>query len=193
MRWALGLVVGLAGLGGLYLQVVRGALAVDLGIGRRVRPLGPLRMCVAAPREVVFDVVAEPYLGRTPRALSGKLRVLERSADLVLAAHFTDVGRGVTATTVETVRFERPWRIAFQLVRGPVPHVLETFELRDRDGATEFEYRGELGTDLWRLGQWWGAVVARRWEQTVASSLDEIRAESERRARSSRGSAAAAG
>jgi hypothetical protein len=189
MRWALRLVVATAGLGGIYLQVVRGAFALDLDVGRRLRPLGPLRIRVAAPREVVFDVIAEPYLGKTPRALSDKLEVLERGSDLVLAAHDTDVGWGVTATTVETVRFERPERIAFRLVRGPVPHVLETFELRDLDGETDFEYRGELGTDLWALGQWWGVRVARTWERTVATSLDEVRRESERRAGSSRRSA----
>jgi hypothetical protein len=187
MRWALRLVVAIAGLSGVYVQVIRGALALDLGIGRRVRALGPLRTHVAAPREVVFDVIAGPYLGRTPRALGDKLEVLERGSDLVLAAHFTEVGRGVTATTVETVRFERPERITFRLVRGPVPHVLETFALRDLDGETDFEYRGELGTDLWALGQRWGSLVARRWEQAVAISLDEIRTESERRAGSSRG------
>ena len=30
----------------------------------------------------------------------------------------------------ETVRFERPHRVSFRLVKGPVPHVLERFELR---------------------------------------------------------------
>jgi hypothetical protein len=171
-----------AGLAGVYVQIVRGALALDLGIGRRVRTLGPLQVRMAAPREVVFDVISEPYLGKTPRALGDKLEVLERGSDLVLAAHFTDVGWGLTATTVETVRFERPERIAFRLVRGPVPHVLETFELRGRDGATDFEYRGELGTDLWAIGQWWGARVARKWEDTVADSVQAVRVEAERRA-----------
>jgi hypothetical protein len=47
---------------------------------------------MAAPRELVFDVIAEPYLGQTPRALAGKLRVLERGSDMVLAAHFTPLG-----------------------------------------------------------------------------------------------------
>jgi hypothetical protein len=178
--------VAIAGVAAVYVQLIRGALTLDLGIGRRVRPLGPLRVRVAAPREVVFGVIAEPYLGKTPRALSDKLQVLERGSDLVLAAHFTDVGRGLTATTVETVRFERSERIAFRLVRGPVPHVLETYELRDLDCETDFEYRGELGTDLWALGQWWGDRVASAWERTVASSLEAIRTESERRAASSR-------
>jgi hypothetical protein len=166
-----------------YVLVVRGALTLDLGLGRRVRPLGPLRIEIAAPPETVFDVVADPYLGRTPRAVAERLEVLERGSDMALAAHFTPLGRGLTATTVETVRFERPQRIGFRLLRGPVPHVVETFELRESDEGTELEYRGELGTDLWRLGAWWGGQVAGPWVRTVEESLASIRTEAERRAK----------
>jgi Polyketide cyclase / dehydrase and lipid transport len=162
--------------------VARAGLTLDIGIGRRIRPLGPIALDIAAPPEVVFDVIAAPYLGRTPRALRGKLEVLERGADLVLAAHFTPVAPGLTVTTVETVRFERPHRVSFRLVKGPVPHVLERYELRPSDTGTAFEYRGELGTDLWALGAAWAGVVAPSWEQTVASSLEGVRVEAERRA-----------
>ena len=141
-----------------------------------------MRVNIAAPRETVFEVIAGPYLGRTPRAMRAKLDVLERGTDMVVAAHFTPLGPRLTVTTVEAVRFERPQRVAFRLLRGPVPHLLETFELCQTDGATELEYRGELGTDLWRLGSWWGEQVARPWERTVAESLAGIRAEAERRA-----------
>ncbi len=165
----------------LWALVVRGSLAPDLGIGRRFRRLGPSTVRIAAPREVVFDVVSGPYLGRTPRALGAKLEVLERGRDVVLAAHHTRA-YGLTVTTIETVRFEPPERVHFRLLRGPVPHVLETFELREVDGATELEYTGELGTDLWVLGSLWGAAVARTWEATVAASLEAVRAEAERRA-----------
>jgi Polyketide cyclase / dehydrase and lipid transport len=173
---------GLAGAAVGYGLVVRGALTLDLGVGRRVRALGPLRLAIDAPPETVFDVVAAPYLGRTPRALGTELEVLERGSDMVLAAHFTPIGRGLTTTTVETVRFERPDRISFRLLRGPVPHVVETFELRPAEDATELEYRGELGTDLWGLGAWWGTRVAGHWVRTVEGSLASIRAEAERRA-----------
>jgi hypothetical protein len=81
---------------------------------------------------------------------------------------------------VETVRFERPERVHFRLVRGPVPHVVEQFELREDPGGTELEYRGQLGTDLWTLGELWGVAVARTWERTVESSLRDIRDEAER-------------
>jgi hypothetical protein len=139
------------------------------------------------PREAVFDLIAEPYLGRTPRALADKVRVLERGSDMVLAAHFTPLGGrlGLVAQTVETVRFT-PERVDFRLVRGPVPHVVEAFTLTERpDDGTLLVYQGEIAADLWRLGQWWSQLVAGRWEQTVATSLAAVKAEAERRAAAS--------
>ena len=174
--------LGLSGAAGLvYLLLARGDLTLDVGVGRRVQRLGPVTWRIAAPREVVFDVLEEPYLGRTPRALAAKLQVWERSGDMALAAHRTAAG-ALTATTVETVRFERPERIHFRLVRGPVPHVVEQFVLDEADGGTRLVWEGELGTDLWGLGAWWGARVARVWERAVRSSLESVRAEAERRA-----------
>jgi hypothetical protein len=135
-----------------------------------------------APRDAVFDVIASPYLGRTPRAMKGKLHVWERGTDMVLAAHFT-TNRWFTTTTVETVRFEPPERVSFRLARGPVPHVVETFELRPTDRGTQLKYEGELGADFWLLGSAWSRIVARTWEHTVRQALEGIREESERRAR----------
>ena len=173
---------GVVGFGTLvWALAVRGGLTVDLGVGRRHRPLGPLRIRIAAPRDVVFDVISSPYLERTSRALTEKLEVVERGADFVLAAHYTRA-YGLTATTLETVRFERPERVHFRLVRGPVPHVVEQFVLHEVDGTTELEYTGQLGTDLWGLGSLWGAAVARTWEATVDTSLSGIKDEAERRA-----------
>lgn len=177
-----GLLAVLAGAAGAGFELtVRGALTLDLGVGRRVRPLGPIHRTIAAPPETVFDVVAGPYLGRTPRALEAKLRVLERGSDMVLAAHYTQVGRRTT-TTLETVRFERPERISFRLVRGPVPHALERFELRAAGEGTTLEYVGELGADLWGLGRWWADRVAGPWQRAVEASLADIASEAERRA-----------
>jgi hypothetical protein len=171
-----------------YVGLVTGSCPIDLGIGRRVRPLGPQLVDMAAPREVVFDVIAEPYLGRAPRALADKLRVLDRGSDMVLAAHFTPLGGrlGLVAQTVETVRFTPPERIDFRLVRGPVPHVVETFVLTEQtdSAGTRLAYDGEIGADLWRVGERWCALVAERWEQTVAASLAAVKAEAERRASS---------
>lgn len=110
-----------------------------------------------------------------------KLTVLERGDNMVLAAHYTPVRGRLRATTVETVRFTRPERVDFRLVRGPVPHVVETFTLTDHDGGTRLVYDGELGTDLWAPGRWWGDRVAGRWEAVVAATFTAIKAEAERR------------
>jgi hypothetical protein len=167
--------------GVLYRLIVEGRLTVDTGWGRTLRPLGPLRSEISAPRETVFDVIALPYLGRTPRAMAEKLKVIEQGTDMVLAAHRTPIRYGLVATTLETVRFTRPERIDFRLVRGPVPHVVEYFLLEEVDRVTRLLYAGELGADLWAIGRWWGDAVARRWEAAVAHSLQSIKVEAERR------------
>ena len=118
-----------------------------------------------------------------PRALQRKLEVIERGTDLVLAAHFTTDRAGPDRDYTRDRALRAPRRVTFRLVKGPVPHVVEHYELRaSATGTTAFEYRGELGTDLWALGAWWGAVVAPSWERTVTSSLNGIRTEAERRA-----------
>jgi Polyketide cyclase / dehydrase and lipid transport len=182
MRRAAAVWVSVLGVGWLYRLLARGDLTIDTGIGRRVRQLGPVDFEIAAPREVVFDVIAAPYLERTPRALAGELEVLERGTDMVLAAHFTEVRCGTT-TTVETVRFDRPGRVDFRVVRGPVPHVVESFLLEPGERGTRLTWQGELGTDFWSPGAWWGERVARQWDRAVRRSLVAITTEAERRAR----------
>jgi Polyketide cyclase / dehydrase and lipid transport len=183
---AAGLAAGLATAGGaaglLYYLIVTGKVTIDTGWGRRVRPLGPFAIEIAAPPDVVFDVIAAPYLGRTPRAMAAKLSVLERGADMALAVHHTPVHRGrLTAATVETISFDRPGRIGFRLLRGPVPHVVEEFRLTGNGGTTVLAYSGELGTDFGSAGQWWARKVAVPWEAAVRRSFAGIREEAERR------------
>ena len=100
---------------------------------------------------------------------------------MALAAHFTVVKCGTT-TTLETVRFHRPERIDFRLVRGPVPHLTESFLLTTSDAGSELRWQGELGTDGWAIGEWWGEIVARAWTRAVDASFHQIAAEAERRA-----------
>ncbi|QGN46295.1 SRPBCC family protein [Micromonospora sp. WMMC415] len=164
-----------------YLGLVTGRLTLDLGIGRRVRPLGPQVVDIAAPRELVFDVIAQPYLGRATRAQQDKIQVWERGDGMVLAAHRTPIGRGLVTQTVETVAFTRPDTVDFRLVRGPVPHVRERFTLTGDGDHTRLEYTGEMGTDGWALGNRWAAIVAQQWEATVADSLATLKSEAERR------------
>jgi polyketide cyclase/dehydrase/lipid transport protein len=171
---ALGLVTAKA-----YDLLVEGALTLDTGMGRRLQPLGPVTWEIAAPRDRVFELLESPYR-RRPRALEHKLQVWERGSDMVLAAHVTEVGRR-RVITVETVRFERPERIHFRLVRGPVPHLSEEFELAETGAGTELTWRGELGTDFGPIGERWGGLVARSWARAVARSIASVQAAAERR------------
>ncbi|WP_228389453.1 SRPBCC family protein [Cumulibacter manganitolerans] len=139
-------------------------------------------MDIAAPRDVVYAMTVAPYAERRPRAMAEKVHILERSERMVLAAHYTAVGNRLTAVTVETVRFDPPASVRFRLVRGPVPVVTETFDLESCGRGTRLTYTGELGTDLGRLGELWGDVVARSWTTAVEASLELIKTESERRA-----------
>ncbi len=165
-----------------YRRIVAGDLVVDLRVGRSFRGLGPIDARIEAPREIVFEVIATPYLGSVPASLREKIQVVEGTDSMVLAAHETPVRDDLVATTVETVRFEPPGVIHFRLVRGPVPHVVERFELTADGDATLFHYQGELGTDLWAVGRWWGDRVADRWEDAVRGSLAEIKRIAEMRA-----------
>jgi hypothetical protein len=152
------------------------------GWGRSLHGLGPLSVSIAAPRDLVFEVIQTPYLGRQPRSSRDEIEVLERGSDMVLAAHRTRV-RGITVVTVETVRFTPPERVDFRLVRGPVAHVVERFELRESgEAGTVLSYSGDLGSDLWWLGRWWGRRVARTWTAVVEASLQKIRSAAEERA-----------
>lgn len=167
-----------------YRALVRGDLTLDLGVGRRTRPLVCPPVDIAAHRDVVFDLIAEPYVGRTTRTMRDKLDVVERGSDMVLAAHRTPVSGGLVTTTLETVRFERPERIHFRLVRGPVPFVVEQFVLTESGSGTRLEYVGEMGTDLWVLGEWWADRVAPPWEAAVRAAFARVKTEAERRAAS---------
>jgi hypothetical protein len=176
-------VVLFAVLGGLaYLGTVTGSLVLDVGWGRRLRPLGPLSVQIAADRAAVYRLLTQPYLGRATRALADKVHVLDRGGDMVLAAHRTPIRGRLVAVTVETVTFVPDQRIGFRLVRGPVPYVVETFTLTDTETGCRLDYDGELGTDFAALGAWWGRLVASRWQATVDATMRTVKTEAERQA-----------
>jgi hypothetical protein len=175
-----GTVVG--GVFTLLSWMTRGKLTLDAGLGRTFHHLGPVTVAIDAPRDVVYELLSAPYLGRTPRPLADTLEVLERGSDMVVALHRSKVAFW-TAETVESVRFETPHRISFRHLRGPVPHALETFELSERDGSTELVYRGELGIDFWVFGRLAGRYwVTPTWLSVVERHLADTKAAAESRA-----------
>ena len=162
---------------GLFLLLAMGRLQLDLGWGRSTHELGPITIRIAAPRELVFEIIAAPYLGRTPRG-SG-IEVLARSDDLAVAAHHTKV-HFYTARTVEAVEFEAPARVGFRHLTGPVPHAVERFTLEETGGGTELRYGGEIGIDFFVLGRLAGRHWVRpQWERTVREHLSDVKQRAE--------------
>jgi hypothetical protein len=165
---------------GSFLLLAMGRLHLDLGWGRSLHELGPITVPIAAPRELVFEMISAPYLGRAP-AGSG-IEVVAAGDELVVAAHNTPV-HFYTARTVEAVEFGPPARVGFRHLTGPVPHAVEEFTLEEVDGATELRYHGELGIDFFVLGR----IAARhwvrpQWERVVREHLDDLRGRAEERA-----------
>ena len=190
VTWAL---VGAATIFGLVAVVLvaawlTGRLTLDLGWGRSVHPLGPISVHIDAPRSVVYDVIAGPYLGTPPHELREELEVLERGRDFVVAAHHTKLSR-FTSTTVEAVGFREPEMISFRLLRGVAPLLNERFELHDEGDATRLDYTGELAMDFWAVGRLFGTLVRRTWERVVREHLERTKQAAEARSRSARYSA----
>ena len=185
MRAAFAAAAGLAFAGrGLYRLVARGQLTLDTGIGRRVarsilRSAPRARSCSTSSRLPILGERRERWrtswpFGNAARTWCSPLTSRRSSA--------------VPPPPVETVRFERPERIDFRVVRGPVPHVVESFLLYEEQAGTRLRWEGELGTDFWAAGEWWGELVARQWQRAVRRSLAAIIAEAERLAAREAGS-----
>jgi hypothetical protein len=157
----------------MFLLLAMGRLHLDLGWGRSFHELGPIEIEIAAPRDLVFTMISEPYLGRTP-ADSG-IEVLAKGEDLAVAAHLTKV-HFYEARTVEAIEFEAPARVGFRHLTGPVPHAVEQFVLEEDDGGTVLRYDGEIGIDFFVLGRIAGRRWVRpQWERTVRDHLKDLK------------------
>jgi hypothetical protein len=163
----------------LFLALAMGRLHLDLGVGRSLHQLGPITATIRAPRELVFELIAAPYLGRAP--VTG-IEVLAGSDELVVARHRTRV-HFYTAQTTEAIDFTPPARVGFRHLGGPVPHALEEFVLEETDAGTELRYSGEIGIDFFILGR----IAARhwvrpQWERVVSAHIEDLTARAEARA-----------
>jgi hypothetical protein len=170
----------IGGVATMFLLLAMGRLHLDLGWGRSVHELGPIEVRIAAPRELVFELIAAPYLGRAPRGTG--IEVLARGTDLAVARHHTKV-HFYEARTVEVIDFEAPARVGFRHLAGPVPHAIEEFALVDAREETDLRYGGEVGIDFFVIGRLAGRYWVRpEWERTVREHLEEIKGRAEERA-----------
>jgi hypothetical protein len=185
-------VLGALLIGGLaagFLLLAMGRLHLDLGWGRSLHELGPIELEIAAPRELVFTLISEPYLGHTPEG--SKIEVLARGEDLAVAAHLTKV-HFYEARTVEVIEFEASARVGFRHLTGPVPYAVEEFVLGEAEAGSTLRYGGQMGIDFFLLGRVAGRYWVRpQWERTVREHLEDLKERAELLAarRTQRGSA----
>jgi hypothetical protein len=167
----------IGGIAGMFLLLAMGRLHLDLGWGRSLHELGPIEIRIAAPRDLVFKMISEPYLGHTPR--DSGIEVLARGDDLAVAIHHTKV-HFYSARTVEVIKLEAPARVGFRHLTGPVPHAVEQFALEEAEGVTELHYGGEVGIDFYLLGRIAGRYWVRpQWERAVREHLQDLRQRAE--------------
>jgi hypothetical protein len=164
----------------LFVALAMGRLHLDLGFGRSFHRLGPLTVVISAPRELVFEIIAAPYVGE--RSSASDIEVLARGRDLVVARHHTRV-HFYAAQTTEAVGFTSPSRVSFRNLTGPVPYAVEEFVLEETDVGTELRYSGELGNDFFILGRiaanhW----VRPQWERVVVAHVEDVKERAEQRA-----------
>jgi hypothetical protein len=168
---------------GGFLALAMGRLHLDLGWGRSLHQLGPLAMRIDARRELVYEILSAPYLGR---ARNESIDVLARGESLVVAAHLTQV-HFYKSRTVEAIELEPPARISFRHLTGPVPYAIEEFRLEQAGEETELHYDGEIGIDFFLLGRIAGrSWVVPQWRRAVGDHLDAVKAQTEQRARRAR-------
>lgn len=126
---------------------------------------------VAAPQELVFDVIAS----------AGKRVGETEDAQLI---EFESEWRGRVFKTVEAVSLDRPRRISYSWVMGPVIGVQEEIALAQTDArTTKLSYRGSFQPSAGLVG-WFRSVTVVRpiFNKLVKDHLREAKRLSEARA-----------
>ena len=137
--------------------------------------LARLRVTVAAPRDLCFEVVASA--GET----------LEKRPDGTRVVRFTTtVGRREVQTT-ELVVTEAPERIRYSWLEGPLPEVDEVISFLDTGGGTELVYEGRVRAGRGPIKWLYGRVVVKPvFERLVREHLEQAKEIAQLRARRSR-------
>ena len=138
---------------------------------------------IEAPRELVFQMLSAMGNGSIKGSEGEGARVIERKAVDHLIVEFRTRAGGRMWRTVEEVRLYPPTRLTFHHLEGPLDHPEESFDLKEKGGATELRYRGEFDYRLRLLG--W--LIARfyirpRYDQAIKDHLQHLKEAAEARA-----------
>jgi hypothetical protein len=176
---ALALVAGV-----LIVGIARGRITMELGWGRSGVALRDRRVRIAAPPEVVLDLLRRAARGYVPGITKReRTEVIEAEGDLIVNESLNDSRFGMVRAR-EAVRFHPDGRVTYRHLAGPLPGTEEAFEVRPADGGTALTYRGRIPVDFWGLGR----LVARllilpEYERLLDRHLEALAKSAEVRAR----------
>ena len=121
--------------------------------------LAKQKVRIAAPRELVFQMLSAIGKGNLPGAEGESSSVVERDGDNIVAEFVTVSGKR-TYRTLENVVLYPPERITYSHLQGPLTSSDEEFLLQEVEGGTELSYHGEIECKLrWMPGMGWLAAL----------------------------------
>jgi hypothetical protein len=136
----------------IIVQIAQGRISVAVPWGRRDVPLRERQVRIAAPRDLVRDVLTSAARGRTPSLESGeRTEVVDGQDGLILNRSLTRSKFGLVQA-MELVRVTEE-RVAYLHVAGPLPGTSEDFRLEQVNGETLLGYRGRIPVSFWALGR----------------------------------------
>ena len=150
--------------------------------------LKPHTIRIAAPRELVFQMMSHFGRGRLPGDNNESSRIISRDGN-TLVVEFQTKTMSVTYTTVEEVILYPPERIAFKHLSGPLHYAREEFTFEDVNGAqTDLTHSGEFVWNIIPMFGWLGGIAYVRpiFQRTLTKHMAQVKAAAEARAARSR-------
>ena len=90
---------------------------------------------IAAPRELVFQMLRAMGKGQIPESRDDSARLVSEDGNTLVVEFRTQTG-GRTVTTLKEVTFFPPERIIFRHLKGPRSSVWEKFSLQEDGEST---------------------------------------------------------
>lgn len=171
----------------LIVGIARGRITMELGWGRNRMGLRDRRVEIAAPPELVLDLLREAAGGEVPGISKREgTDVIEADGGLIVNESLNDSRFGLVRAR-EAVRFHPDGRVTYRHLSGPLPGTEEEFGVHADDAGTRLTYRGSIPVDFWALGR----LVARllilpEYERLLDRHLEALSKTAELRARRGR-------
>ncbi len=141
------------------------------------------RIFINAPRELVYQTLSAFGRGKVKFDNNESSRVICRDGDTIIAEFVTKAGP-FRYKSIEKVTLEKPERIAFEHLSGPLAYVQEEFVFNDLDGNTELIHNGEF---IWKripfFGRLGGLLYTKRaFESVIEEHMEQMKQATEARA-----------